>query len=217
MDAESTPSDATSPGLRERRRLETERELADAALDLFERNGVNGTTVDDIAHAAGVSARTFFRYAQTKEHALFLGGPALEGMRERALDAIRDGGPVAASLEAAWLPAIDQLDAGPPGERERLLRINRLVLAEPNLLALALARDEREVAELVEGILAATDGAIDELHARALVTVVGTIVRLSIDAWVRQSERGDASDASVRDLYLELRRGLAASFSDSAP
>ena len=46
-------------GLRERRRSQTRAEIAEAALDLFERQGVAATTVEDIAAAAGISPRTF--------------------------------------------------------------------------------------------------------------------------------------------------------------
>jgi AcrR family transcriptional regulator len=47
--------------------------VIDAALELFELNGYDETTTVDIAEAAGVSPRTFFRYFPTKESLLFFG------------------------------------------------------------------------------------------------------------------------------------------------
>jgi AcrR family transcriptional regulator len=41
-----------------------------AAVALFSSRGYDETTVDDIAAAAGVGRRTFFRYFPTKEHAV---------------------------------------------------------------------------------------------------------------------------------------------------
>lgn len=47
--------------------------LLEAALNLFSTNGYEQTTTDEIADAAGVSPRTFFRYFPTKESVLFSG------------------------------------------------------------------------------------------------------------------------------------------------
>ena len=40
--------------------------MARAALDLFDRQGYEETTVDEIAAAVGISRRTFFRYYESK-------------------------------------------------------------------------------------------------------------------------------------------------------
>jgi AcrR family transcriptional regulator len=51
-------------------KAEVRRELATAAARLFEERGYEDTTVDDIAAAAGVGRRTFFRYFRSKEDAV---------------------------------------------------------------------------------------------------------------------------------------------------
>ncbi len=61
----------TAPNRRERRILETRRAIVDAARELFQRDGFVETTVDQIAEAADVAPRTFFRYFPTKEMLLF--------------------------------------------------------------------------------------------------------------------------------------------------
>jgi mycofactocin system transcriptional regulator len=49
-----------------RRRMTSRGELEHVAFDLFGEDGFDRTTVDDIATAAGISRRTFFRYFPSK-------------------------------------------------------------------------------------------------------------------------------------------------------
>lgn len=73
--ARTQPSDGTEIGTGHRRaanqRLKMRRELAAAAMELFATKGYEATTVDEIAAAAGVARRTFFRHFRSKEEAIF--------------------------------------------------------------------------------------------------------------------------------------------------
>ncbi len=55
-------------GLRARQRVQTRDEIVNAARALFTEDGFEATTVAAIAHRAGVSERTYYRYFPTKEH-----------------------------------------------------------------------------------------------------------------------------------------------------
>jgi AcrR family transcriptional regulator len=57
-------------GMSTDRSAATRQRLADAALELFEANGYEQTTVNEIAAACGVSHMTFFRYFPTKDSVL---------------------------------------------------------------------------------------------------------------------------------------------------
>lgn len=189
-------------GLRERRRRETLSEITEAALDLFESRGVAATTVDDIAQAVGISARTFFRYFPTKEHAVFHEDEAIDRMLE-VISAHTSDVPVAQTLEVAWLELVDLVDSRPE-EFNTTRRVRHLISCEPALLAVALARD----AERIEQITAAavevcTD---DPLAVRALVTVMDAMIRVVFDEWARRVENGER--VHVRDVYISVRRGL---------
>lgn len=62
------------PGVRDNGPMSTpsiSHRLAEAAVALFDENGYDETTVDDIAARAGVSRSTFFRYYRSKEDAIF--------------------------------------------------------------------------------------------------------------------------------------------------
>src|ERR1700735_2562824 len=79
--------------------------LEEAAMELFEERGYEGTTVADIAERAGLTKRTFFRYFADKREVLFSGSEALEeSMLKAVLDAPAKATPldaVAAGLDAS--------------------------------------------------------------------------------------------------------------------
>jgi AcrR family transcriptional regulator len=62
-----------TPAPRARRRARLAAEIEAVALELFASRGFNAVTIDEIAAAADISQRTFFRYFATKEEVV-LGG-----------------------------------------------------------------------------------------------------------------------------------------------
>ncbi|MER6345086.1 TetR family transcriptional regulator [Streptomyces sp. NPDC001595] len=135
------------PGLRERKRDQTRRTLREAAGKLFDERGFLQTTVADIAEAANVSERTFFRYYDSKEALLlpdsaelfarieeaFRARPVSESALEAACGALGD---VASYFAASSLTAL----AHPLGEVREHARIG---------LARQVAEFEERLGELV--------------------------------------------------------------------
>ncbi|MER7706120.1 TetR family transcriptional regulator [Kitasatospora sp. NPDC097605] len=70
MQGQGTDTGA-EPGLRDRKRARTRQAIRTAGLDLFEEQGFESTTVDQICRRADIAHRTFFRYYECKEALLF--------------------------------------------------------------------------------------------------------------------------------------------------
>jgi AcrR family transcriptional regulator len=86
----SSPSRANAPAtpsLTERRKAATRMEIARAAAGLFVKRGLRATRAEDIAQAAGIAPRTFYRYFATKEEAV---APLYAAGAERWAQAVRD-------------------------------------------------------------------------------------------------------------------------------
>lgn len=139
-------------GLRERRRRETTSEIQRVTIDLLETRGWEATTVADIAHTAGISPRTFFRYFDSKEQA------ALPGQRRLWL-AVNSFSTEEHTLEAVTLEVERVLRAAMLGstdsaEIEVHRRVARLFQTVPHLYAVASAQDAEFVRALRERCIA---------------------------------------------------------------
>jgi AcrR family transcriptional regulator len=116
---------------RERKRTRTKLMLQTEALKLFDRQGYETTTIEDIADAAAVSPRTFFRYFPTKEDVVLWDeygiDAAAEFLHARAKDA-----PIA---ELVWAFIREGMVGLQRRDRDRLLARTRLIFTVPALQA----------------------------------------------------------------------------------
>jgi TetR/AcrR family transcriptional regulator, regulator of mycofactocin system len=131
-------------------RGDTRARVEQAALDLFTLKGFEQVIIDDVAAAAGISRRTFFRYFATKADAVWGDFAAHVARLDAMLAAAEPAQPVLASVCAAYVAVNDYPDAHLPLLRERM----RLILTEPALLAhsqLRYAEIDRVVADHVAG------------------------------------------------------------------
>lgn len=168
----------------ERKRQLVAGELAEAALQLLARKGFDTVTVDEIAAAAGVSKRTFFRYFASKEDVVvrFLTDLGL-GMRAELADRPAQEPPAAALLRTARAAMAACADrSGRSDHAARTLRVVQLILRTPPLLARFLERQEqwrRDLAEelaLRQGLDADAD-LYPELAAGMALTAFNTALR----------------------------------------
>ena len=121
-------SSSDRPG---RRPVTTAAEIERVALELFARDGFDETTVDDIAAAAGISRRTFFRYFASKNDVVWGDFDGLLRRLEDWLAKVADDVPMMDAL----LAAVVLFNAVPaeavPSHRQRM----SLILHVPTLQA----------------------------------------------------------------------------------
>lgn len=190
--------------LRERKKEKTHGALVDAARRLFLTKGFEGTTVDEIAAAAEVSQRTFFRYFPTKEAVVFSEHGARLS-RLRALLNRQDRTSGYASVRAAIFEFADWY----AGKRDELFAEYRIVTASPLLLAHDIELDSEFEAVLAEA-LGDADGADRAVRRRARL-VAGALfgaVRAILQEWYAGGAVDDLLELGTEGFAL-MDRGFA--------
>ncbi|MDH6244820.1 mycofactocin system transcriptional regulator [Mycobacterium sp. OTB74] len=105
-----------------RRRSTTQDHITDVALELFATRGFDDVSVDDVAHAAGISRRTLFRYFSTKNAIPWADFDAhLEHLRD-LLDTVPQDIPLDAALRSALL-AFNSFDESETPRHRRRMRV----------------------------------------------------------------------------------------------
>jgi AcrR family transcriptional regulator len=190
--------------LRERKKERTRRALAAAARQLFLARGFEGTTVDQIAAAAEVSQRTFFRYFPTKEAVVFSEHEARLA-RLRALLGSRDRSSGYAGVRAA----IFEFAGWYAGRREELLDEYRIVTASPLLLARDVELDTQWEAVLAETLGDLAGASIAERRrARLVAGALFGVVRAVLQEWYAGGAADDLLALGAEGIAL-VDRGFA--------
>jgi AcrR family transcriptional regulator len=115
---------------RERRRIRTRREIAHAAVDLFEQKGFAAATTEEIADAADISQSTFFRHFARKEDPIFY--DLDERLAEMQATFAAPGHPTAwQTIRAAFIANASRWETEDPTTVRRV----RLFHTEPALIA----------------------------------------------------------------------------------
>lgn len=120
-------------GLRERKREQTRRALADAALALFAERGYEATTIAEIAERAGVSPRTFFTHHPSKEHVLFCSDDEQLASLSAQIARRPAGQDTLGALRGWIVTLLDGSDLAELADQEHLRR--RVIDATPVLVA----------------------------------------------------------------------------------
>jgi mycofactocin system transcriptional regulator len=178
-------------------------ELEAVAFALFARDGFDETSVDDIATAAGIGRRTFFRYYPSKNDVVW-GDFATELARMRArLGATRPDMPMMEAVHGAVVD-FNRIEVGQVAlHRQRL----GLILGVPTLLAnstLRFAQWRAVVAEFAAGRLGVD---AHELLPRVVGHSTLGAALAAYEEWLRRDEAdlSDLMDRALGELAVGFR------------
>ena len=180
-----------------RRRITSRAELEQVAFDLFDQKGFERTTVDDIANAAGIGRRTFFRYFPSKNDVPWGDFDAELARMRRRLTATAPGIP----LMDAIRQAIVDFNRVPPEQMPAHRRRMALLLRVPALQAHSTLRYAAWRHVIADFVAARTGLAAEALVPQAIGYAMLGVAVAAYEVWLRGGgDLCDLLDAALRTL-----------------
>ena len=185
-----------------RRRATSRAELEQAAFALFAVRGFDATTVDEIAAAAGIGRRTFFRYFPSKNDIPWGSFEnELERMRVR-LKACPPEVPLTDAIRVALIDFNRVAPAQVPLHRRRM----ELILRVPTLLAHSTLRFTAWREVVAEFVAERTGRRQDDLAPQAIAHAVLGVAIAAYEHWL------DDPDSDLGTLLDEAMRQVSSTF-----
>jgi mycofactocin system transcriptional regulator len=187
-----------------RRRVTSQAELEHVAFELFVANGFEQTTVEDIAAAAGIGRRTFFRYFPSKNDVPWgMFELELERMRGRLKSCPRD-----VPLMDAIRTALVDFNKVEPSQIPLHRRRMELILRVPVLLAHSTLRFAAWRDVIAEFVAERTGQRPDSLAPQAIAHAVLGVAMAAYEQWL------DNEGADLDALLDSAMRQAGAAFAD---
>lgn len=188
--------DAAQDDLRQQRRSFTVDEIARRAVDLVVQRGFDEVTVDEIAAAAGISARTFFRYFPSKSDVLRHHQRFLFDRLVRALAHRPPSESPAVALRSAFLSTVEMRAI----DRDRIVALGLLLMRDDT--AHAFGFEGAPISDLLDVLV--ERGAVHDLDLEASVGAALGAAQAAFRHWVRAG--GDAQLVDVMQRALQRVR-----------
>jgi AcrR family transcriptional regulator len=197
---------AVSPipkSLRQRKLEVVRRALSSAGEDLFLSRGFERTTAEQIARAAGVSRRTFFRYYESKEDVLVERSDRWGECLYAELAARPRDEPPLLAIRNALVPAVEMGIADP-----EFLRWVIRVLREKRVVRRAMMERRNRLEERIAALMAERLGAgRDDKKPMLLAFVTRALHDTAFNAWY--DDETDDIPGLVDGLIAQLRAVVA--------
>lgn len=196
---------APKTGLRERKKIQTRQAIRRAAYRLFDEQGYDGTTVEQIAAAADVSASTVFRYFPTKEDIVLT--DEYDPLIEAALRARPADEPIVESVREAVLGLLHEQFTEEREEMVQRLRLAEDVPAVRARLGEHMAVSCGLMSDALAGRRPVAGHHVDRAEIRIVVAAITGAWSEGMMQWIQGGAVEDLSQVLDRTL-----RALAANF-----
>lgn len=198
------------PGLRERKKLRTQRTISDAAITLFLERGFDKVAVADVAAAAEVSTMTVFNHFPTKEDLVL---HRFEDHVDEIVATVAHREPGESALAAVrrqFLAGLDRHDVVTGlDDDEHVLAFRRMVLAAPSLRLRVLDQATRTVDALASALAEQTGTAPDDITARIAASQLCSAQIELVRENVRRLTGGESADAVYPDAVRAAHKAFA--------
>jgi len=181
-------------GLRERKKQKTRESIQRTALRLFEKQGYEETTIEQIAAAAEISPSTFFNYFPTKEDVVLFDAydpVAIRMFLERPKDE---------PLDVGLRKVLQSLAAVFERDERMILARGRLFLDVPELRARLWDEAERTQVLILELLAERTGRRPDDFELRVAARVVTAALLEASKEWMRTNGRQGLKELANRAI-----------------
>lgn len=198
-------------------RRKLRRALTRAAIDLFLAHGYDTTTVDDIAAAADVGRRTFFRYFRSKEDSIFPNHDELLADIERTLAESDPAAetPVDAVCRAVRL-VLDSYLADPDVSLKRY-RLTRTVTSLRDKEVASVDRYQRVFTRFLRGRLNAAGDPAADVRAPIIGAAVAAAHNHVLRQWLHSGGQLDAHRLADRAFAMVRQANPPYAIGGAAP
>jgi AcrR family transcriptional regulator len=191
-------------GLRERKKLARRRRIEDIAIKLFERQGFEATTIDQIAAAADVAPRTFFSYFDTKDDVVLADYADRLGRILQELDGRPSNEPIWAALRGSFASVASDYETEANGLARRFAIMAATPSVQARSLQLQAGWEHALATHLGDRMAAKPDDPTPQLVAATALAVM----RASLQYWLTVPHSAELPGL-VQDAFDKLGAGLA--------
>lgn len=188
-------------GLREKKQKLTKNAIWEAAIDLFVEKGFDQTTIDEIADAAFISRRSFFRYFQSKDDLMSQPIVSLVDDLKKAVQSSPKGASKS-ELFRSVVSVLAQASSAEP-RTTKVMEIAATYPAARQALTASMAAVQSQIEDAFKSRFK------DPLTVQVLSSMTLSALSLSIHHWFENGQKNiESSTRKVFSAFAEIACGV---------